>query len=51
MANQDKASEIREKIQQAIEKLGDAMAEWLDKQRPQNQPVPVPIDRPTQNRR
>ena len=46
MADKKKASEVQEKIRQVLEKLGEALDEWLQKNRPAVQPVPVPVDRP-----
>lgn len=50
MAKQDKLEQIREKIRQTLEKLGQAMDEWLNGRRPQPQPIPVPVDRPLRRR-
>lgn len=46
MADQSKARQIEEKIRQKLAKLGQALDEWLNKQRLQPQPLPIPIDRP-----
>ena len=51
MADQNKASQIEEKIRQALEKLGETMEEWLIRQGLKPQPVPIPIDRPARKRR
>lgn len=51
MADTRKANEIQEKIRQALEKLGDALDEWLNQRRRAAQPIPVPVDRPLQRRR
>ncbi len=51
MANKNRAREIEEKIRQALEKLGQAVDEWLDKQNPRLQPIPVPVERPYGKRR
>ena len=45
MADQGKARQIEQKIRQALEKLGEALDEWLKRQRLQPQPIPVPVDR------
>ena len=50
MANSNKASQVEEKIRQALEKLGEAMNEWLTRQGLKPQPVPIPIDRPSQKK-
>lgn len=50
MADQTKARHIEEKIRQKLAKLGEALDEWLNKQRLQPQPLPVPIDRPFRRR-
>jgi|GEM_PF-2471415 len=44
MTKQSKKNQLREKIRQALEKLGQALDEWLPK--PRLQPKPIPIDRP-----
>jgi len=44
MADQSKARQIEEKIRQKWTQLGQALDEWLNKQRLQPQPIPVPID-------
>jgi hypothetical protein len=46
MADQNKARQIEEKIRQKLAQLGEALDEWLNKQRLQPQPLPVPVDRP-----
>lgn len=46
MADQNKARQIEEKIRQKLAQLGEALDEWLNKQRLQPQPIPVPVDRP-----
>jgi hypothetical protein len=46
MADQNKARQIEEKIRQKLAQLGEALEEWLNKQRLQPQPIPVPVDRP-----
>jgi hypothetical protein len=46
MADQNKARRIEEKIRQKLAQLGEALDEWLKKQRLQPQPIPVPVDRP-----
>jgi hypothetical protein len=46
MAKPNKVHQLQEKIRQTVEKLGEALNEWLTKQRPQPQRVPVPIERP-----
>jgi DNA topoisomerase VI subunit B len=51
MADITKANEIQEKIRQALENLGDALDQWLNKRRRATQPVPIPIDQPYRRRR
>jgi len=46
MADKNKASEVQEKIRQVLEKLGQALDEWLNQAKPATQPVPVPVNRP-----
>lgn len=46
MADQKKVRHIEEKIRQKLAQLGQALDEWLNKQRLRPQPLPVPIDRP-----
>ena len=46
MADQNKARQIEEKIRQKLAQLGEALDDWLKKQRLQPQPIPIPIDRP-----
>jgi hypothetical protein len=46
MADQNKARQIEEKIRQKLAQQGEALDDWLKKQRLQPQPIPVPIDRP-----
>jgi hypothetical protein len=48
----DQGTKIKEKIRQTLEKLGQALEDWLDRQRPQPQPapIPVPVDRPYHRR-
>lgn len=50
MADQKKARQIEEKIRQKLAKLGQALDDWLNKQRLQPQLLPVPIDRPYRKR-
>lgn len=50
MADQNKARQIEEKIRQKLAQLGQALDEWLTKQRLQPQPLPVPVDRPYRKR-
>jgi hypothetical protein len=45
MADQNKARQIEDKIRQKLAQLGQALDEWLNKQRLQPQPIPVPLDR------
>ena len=44
MPKQRKSNQLREKIRQTLEKLGQALDEWLPK--PRLQPKPIPVDRP-----
>ena len=46
MADKNKARQIEEQIRQALDKLGEALDEWLGGQRLRPQPIPVPVDRP-----
>ncbi|HXV43913.1 MAG TPA: hypothetical protein VEC96_12680 [Anaerolineae bacterium] len=46
MADQSKARQIEQKIRQTLEKLGEALDEWLKKRQLQPQPIPIPLDRP-----
>ena len=50
MATQNKSKKFGEKVQQALEKLGEALNEWFNKQRPRRQTLPVPVDRPVRKR-
>lgn len=50
MAKPNKTHQLGEKIRQTLEKLGEALNEWLTQQRPQPQRVPIPIDRPYRKR-
>lgn len=51
MADRKKSKSIQQTIQEALEKLGDALGEWVAGNRPQTQPVPVPVDRRPYGRR
>ena len=51
MAQLYKASQVEEKIRQAMEKLGEAVDEWLTRQGLKPSPVPIPIDRPPHKRK
>jgi hypothetical protein len=51
MAQLNKASQVEKKIRRAMEKLGEALDEWLTRQRLRPNPVPIPIDRPPLKRR
>ena len=51
MAQLNKASQVEEKIRQAMERLGEAVDEWLTRQGLKPSPVPIPIDRPPHKRR
>ena len=51
MANIHKTFDIKEKIRQTLEKLGEALDEWFNKQRLQPRPVPIPVDRPYRKKR
>lgn len=46
MADSKKADSVQEKIRQVLEKLGDALDDWLNRTRPAPRRVPVPVDRP-----
>ena len=50
MSDQKKAHQLREKIRQTLEKLGEALDEWLNRQRLQPRPIPIPVDRPYRKR-
>jgi len=50
MTNQDQLNLFKEKMRQTLEKLGEALDEWLNKRRPQTQPIPVPMDRPARRK-
>lgn len=50
MANQSQLEKIKDKIQQAIEKISEALDEWLNQQRPQRQTIPVSVDRPVRRK-
>lgn len=47
--------QMKEKIRQALEKLGESLVEgldaWLNKRRPYAQPIPIPIDQPQRKKR
>ena len=51
MTNLHKASQVEEKIREALEKLGEALDEWLNRQGLKPQPAPIPIDCPPHQRR
>jgi hypothetical protein len=51
MAQQKKSGQIEEKIRQILEKLGEALADLLDKKRLNPQPIPLPVDRPYRRRK
>ncbi|MCB0193103.1 MAG: hypothetical protein KDJ65_14260 [Anaerolineae bacterium] len=51
MADQGKSKSVQEKIREALEKLGEALDDWLAGARPQPQPIPVPVDRRPYGRR
>ncbi len=44
------AYKIKDKIQQVIEELGQALDEWLNKQRPRPKPIPIPVDPPVRRK-
>ena len=50
MADQERANQIEEKIRQALKKLGEALDNWLGKNRLRPRHIPVPIDRPHRKR-
>ena len=51
MADTHKANEVQEKIRQALEKLGEALDEWLNNRRRATRPIPVPVDQPYRRRK
>ena len=48
MADSKKRPSVKEKIRQALDKLGEILDELLPK--PQLQPQPIPVDRPYRRR-
>jgi hypothetical protein len=50
VADQNKAARVREKIQEMLEKLGEALDEWFRQPRLKPQSVPIPVDRPHRKR-
>jgi len=46
MADRKKADSVQEKIRQVLEKLGEALDDWLNRTQPVPRRVPVPVDRP-----
>ena len=51
MVNPDNVIHVGQKIRETLEKLGEALDEWLTKQGLKPQPVPIPLDRPNRKRR
>ena len=53
MADQGKSKSVQEKIREALEKLGEAVEDWLAGSRPKPalQPIPIPVDRRPYGRR
>ena len=41
----NRENSVAEKIKEALEKLGEAVDEWLTRQGLKPKPVPIPIDR------
>lgn len=50
MPNKNKKSSILEEIEQVLEKLGEALNDWLNKNGLKQNPIPVPIDKPYHKR-
>ena len=50
MADQKKTDSIQDKIRQTLEKLGQALDEWLAQNGLKPQPVPIPVNRPDHRR-
>lgn len=48
---QQKKSQVEEKIRQVLKKLGEALADLLDKKHLNPQPIPIPVDRSYQRRK
>ena len=51
MADKGKSKSVQEKIREALEKLGEALDDWLAGSRPHPQPIPIPVDRRPYGRR
>ena len=47
MSNKNKTSSIQEEIEQVMEKLGEALNDWLNKNGLKKKPVriPIPVDK------
>lgn len=47
MADQTKAQQIKDRIQEALKELGRSLEQLLNPQKPQSRtvPIPVPVDR------
>ena len=50
MSNKNKNSSILEEIEQVLEKLGEALNDWLNKNGLKQKPIPVPVDKPYRKR-
>ena len=52
MSNKNKNSSIQEEIEQILEKLGEALNDWLNKNGLKQKPVriPIPVDKPYRKR-
>jgi hypothetical protein len=46
MVDQNRVKQVGEKIRQTWERLSEALDAYLNRQRLQPQPIPVPVDRP-----
>ncbi len=53
MTNQSKAQQVRDQIQDILERLGQSLEQWLNPQRlrPSRVPIPIPIDQPSRRKR
>ncbi len=50
MSNKNRNSSIQEEIEQVLEKLGEALNDWLNKNGLKQKPIPIPIDKPYRKR-
>ena len=52
MTNQSKAQQVRDQIQDILERLGQSLEQWLNPQRlrPSRVPIPIPIDQPSRRK-